>query len=92
MIGLLLAGVCGNDATVQPDGAFAMGLSYCGISRPAEHLYQKVVMLTFMPAIYVGPLVGWIVTVAWWCLGIAVLGGCMWHLWRALVKKTIERL
>jgi len=92
IIGMLIVEMCGNDSTVQPDGPFAMGLSYCGVSRPVEHLYQNFIVLTFIPGLYVGQLVGWLLAVTWWCLGIAVAAGCIWHLWRAFAQKTIERL
>lgn len=92
VVGMLIGGLCQNDPTVEPDGPFALGFSYCGVNRPVEHLYQKAEMLTVLPMAFAGPIVGGLLTLAWWCLGIAVAAGLMWHLWRALACITIERL
>lgn len=91
VVGMAIGGLCPNDPTVTPDGPFALGLSYCGVSRPMEHLYQKAEMLTILPMAYAGPIAGGIFTLAWWCLGAAVAAGLIWHLWRALACAAKPR-
>jgi len=91
VVGLVIGGLCPNDPTVTPDGPFALGLSYCGVSRPIEHLYQQAEMLTILPMAYAGSIVGGIITLAWWCLAAAVAGGFIWHLCRALACAMKSR-
>jgi hypothetical protein len=92
VVGVFIGSFCQSDPTVEPDGPFALGLSYCGINRPIEHFYQKAEMLTVLPMAFAGPIIGGLVTFAWWGLGVAVAVGLIWHLWRALACVTIERL
>lgn len=92
IVGMLISTICSVDPVAQPDGPFAIGLSYCGISPVVEHLYQQSIMLSFMPALFAGPLIGWLMTTAWWCLGISAAIACIWHLWRSITGPIIERI
>ena len=91
LVGMLL-GYCPPDPSIVPNGLFALGMSYCGVSRPIEHLYQHAVMLSFLPMVFAGPVVGVVVTAAWWSAALGSAAGCLWHLWRAAASVTIDRL
>lgn len=91
LVGTLI-GYCPSDPSIVPNGTFAMGMSYCGISGPIEHLYQHAVMLSFLPMVLAGPIVGGVVTVLWWVAALGSAAGCLWYLWRAAASVTIERI
>jgi hypothetical protein len=92
LIGMFVQGACPVDDTVHPDGPFALDVAYCGISRPIELIYQQSIFLWFFPLAFFGPLLGGLVTIVWWLSGIAVVGRCIWHMWRAITAVTIERI
>jgi len=91
LVGTLI-GYCPSDPSIVSNGTFAMGMSYCGISGPIEHLYQHAVMLSFLPMVLAGPIVGGVVTVLWWVAALGSAAGCLWYLWRAAASVTIERI
>jgi hypothetical protein len=67
-------------------------MSYCGVSRPIEHFYQHAMTLSLLPTVFAGPIIGFIVTVAWWLVAIGSAVGFLWQMWRAVASATIERL
>jgi hypothetical protein len=89
LVGAMI-GLCPADGSVQPDGPFALSLSYCGVSRPIEHFYQKTFQLPFLPMFFAGPVLGAPLTIAWWLAAFASAAGCVWNLWEALVSRQSE--
>jgi len=49
-------------------------------------------MLSFLPTVFAGPIIGVIVTVAWWLAALGSAAGFLWHMWRAAASATIDRL
>lgn len=91
LVGALIS-TCTPDSLGAPTGPFAMGFSYCGISRPIEHLYQQALMLSLLPMAFAGPFVGGFLTLAWWTVAIGTAASCLWYVWRAVASATIEKL
>ena len=83
---------CPPDPVVVPTGPFALEIAYCGVSRPVEQLYQQAIVLSFLPIMFAGPIIGGFVTAAWWSAAIVSAVGVFRHLWRAFAVATIERL
>ena len=88
LIGALIMS-CAPDG-VEPTGPFAMGFSYCGVSRPIEHLYQQAFILSLLPMAIVGPLVGGVLTLAWWTGAIGTAAGCAVYLRGAMASAPID--
>lgn len=91
-IGLFIQEACPVDPTVHPHGMLAPNISYCGISRPVEQIYQASVPLSFLPVVFLGRLLGGFLTIMWWLSGIAVAARCACHSWRVIAKATVERV
>lgn len=87
-----LIGICPPDGAIGPTGPFAMGFAYCGVSRPIEQFYQHAVVLSMLPMVFAGPIFGGLVTIAWWFVACGSAAGCVWHLWRAIVSVSVEKL
>jgi hypothetical protein len=87
VVGALLS-LCPADGMIEPSGPFAMGFSYCGVSRPIEHLYQNAIVLSFLPMAFWGPTLGVIASVSWWFAAVGSAAGCGWYLWRATHRSV----
>lgn len=80
--GFLIASTCPVDTTVVPDGPFAMEISYCGLSRPMEHYYQKAMFLPLSAVVMAGPMVGGAIALAWVLTAFLLPLAFVWHLAR----------
>jgi hypothetical protein len=49
-------------------------------------------MFSFLPTVFAGPIIGVIVTIAWWLAALGSAAGSLWHLWHAAASATINRL
>jgi hypothetical protein len=90
VVGIAIQTFCGNDNAADADGIIPT--AYCGINRPAERLYQSTAVLSFLPTVFVGPFLGVLLSLIWWCIGAATVAGFIRSLWRAFAVVTIDRL
>jgi hypothetical protein len=89
-VGVLLS-FCADDKLVEPNGLVSIGFSYCGVSRPIEHLYQKSVMLSLLPLVLAGP-IGGLLTLAWWIAAIGSAASFVRYLWQGIEAATLDKL
>jgi len=83
-VGALMVSACPVDTTIVPDGPFAMPFHYCGISRPAEHQYQKAMFLPVVALAKAGGVVGPVIALAWVLAAIALPFAFFWNAARAV--------
>lgn len=82
-VGALIATACPEDATVTPDGPFALSYSYCGFDRSIEHAYQSAMFLPVIVGAGTGPLIGGVIAVVWALIAFSLPIAVIWNVARA---------
>ena len=90
--GLLMIAVCPVDATLVPDGPLALPFVHCGLSRPLEQFYQTAVFWPTVAFAFAGQLFGVLLAFLWSVCALAFIAMLGWHLVRALLILSVDRL